>query len=206
MIETLSSWEDHHAREVGRKPVDAQDVVIDDLSATLHAHRASNRASVIRKIAAPSDIPDLFLRPSINEKHQSEGSPSEDLTEGIALAKNGLKSGVTGDQAEQTQQGQIAGSRIWPADSVQAQEGYGRRSRKRVRKRAGDNFVKSRGVLEYTGVPFLPRGSWEYGRSSTPLLQRPWLAYMEESSGDHLETLVVRSSYRVPWDATDTYN
>ncbi len=50
VIETLSSWEDHHAREVGRKPVDAQDVVIDDLSATLHAHRASNRAPLMKSI------------------------------------------------------------------------------------------------------------------------------------------------------------
>lgn len=191
VIKPLSSWEDHHAREVGRRTVVAQDVVIDDLSATLEAHRASNRASVIRKIDAPSSIPPLFLRPSIDGRHEGKEVPSKDLTEGRKLVKDSPKSGVDGDQAEQTQEEHEAGVRIWPADSLQAQEGYGRRGRKRVPRKVGNDFVKSRGVLEYTGVPFLPTQSWDYGSSSTAVLQRPWLAYMEESSGDHLARLVV---------------
>lgn len=191
VIETLSSWEDHHAREVGRRPVAAQDVVIDDLSATLEAHRASNRASVIRKIDAPSSIPSFFLRPSIDGKRGIKGVPSEvpreDLDEGRALAQHIFKSRVDGDQAEETQSAHEAGIRKWPADSLQAQEGHG----KRVRRKASNDFVKSSGVLEYIGVPFLPTQSWDYVSSSTARLQRPWLAYLEGNSGDHFERSVV---------------
>lgn len=195
VIESLSAWEDHHAREVGRRPVDVQDVVLDDLSATLEAHRASNRASVIRKINAPSDIPSLFLRPSIDRNYAGKEALSEDLTEGGELAQNSLKSSVDDNQAEETQEENEAGIGIWPADSLQAQEGYGRRNRKRVGRKVGNGFVKSRVVLEYAGVAFSPTQSWVYGPSSTKTFQRPWLAYMEESSGDHLGRLVVAYKY-----------
>ncbi len=189
VIEGSSSWEDHHAREVGRRLVTVKDVVIDDLSATLEAHRASNRASVIRKIHLPPDTSEFFFRPTIDGRHEVKEVGNERLPEGRVPAKDGFKRCLDGDQAGKTPEGDVAAMRIWPADSTQAQRAGGGKGWKRVRLRTGNNFVKSTGVLEYTGKSLRPAQAW--ANSTVGIFQRPWLAYMEEHSGDGLKRYVV---------------
>ena len=50
-LESLVAWQDSCAQWPSRMPEDTKDVVLYDLSATLEAHRATNRAAVIRKCA-----------------------------------------------------------------------------------------------------------------------------------------------------------
>lgn len=190
VVENVTSWEEYHAREVGRRPADTQNIVIDDLSATLEAHRAHNRASVIRKLDATSDKPQLFLRPSVDRHDEGEGGAGERLTEGSTFDQDGMKSGLDGERIERAESDNIAGAKIWPADSVQAQAGYSMQGRRGLRSSRRIDYAQSTDILEYTGVPFPPRGSWSFEASSTPLLTRPWMAYMEQSSKDNLERSV----------------
>lgn len=176
VIVNPSTWDEEHGRAVRRRPVDSKDVILDDLSATLEAHRSRNSASVIRKMDTPSPFSIPFQRLSVGRLAiDREEERRRDLLDSDPN-RNGPKRKTVELQ-------------LWPADSVQAQEGYKVGGRKRLRiRRVG---ISDKSVnLEYTGVPLHPTHSWTLKVDSLPLLQRPWLAYLEKKSEDNLERYV----------------
>lgn len=98
-IESSEPWQDSSAKALARREEDAKDIIIDDLSATLEAHRASNRA-VVRKVETRA-MDSTIKRPLLD------------------------KSGDGGSQVKQTHEGKEDGlHQMWPAYSVQAKERY----------------------------------------------------------------------------------
>lgn len=166
-VESLEPWQDGIGKALARGKDDTKDVIVEDLSATLEAHRASNRAAVIRKIGVQEcHSPGLYRRPSLDQ--DDGGSGVEEIREG--------KEEVKEDEPPQ----------MWPADSVQAKERYG--------KTGSLGFFKKTDPLEYTGVAQWPKQPWKISHSSKDMpMQRPWLAYMGTTSEDYLERFVLES-------------
>ncbi len=189
--EDLFSWEEHHAEEVGRRPGDTQGVITSDLPATLEAHRARNRASVIRRIDAPSKTPRSIHRPPIETSHNDGKGSSGPPTRSRALSSNDGKGNVKSIKVKQKLEEAKASMPMWPADSTQFITRYGDGKKKGIRMTRTGKYVKSNEVLEYTGTPLSPNRSWSWRANVAPLLQRPWLAYMEESSGDKTKRFVI---------------
>ena len=161
-IESLEPWQDFSGKVLARREKDRKNIIVDDLSATLEAHRASNRAAVIRKIQyGTSDLAPPFLRLSLGE------------------------SGNGGNEAKKTHEAsENKPHQTWPADSVQAKERYG--------KTGSRGFVKKADPLEYTGVAQWPKQPWKINHSSGDMpMQRPWLAYTETMNEDYRERYVL---------------
>ena len=170
-IESLTLWQDSSGKALVRKALarkeeDTKNIFVDDLSATLEAHRASNRAGVIRKLKSKEPVGNLaapVLRPLL-AKSSCEGSK---ITETHTVKESGSH-------------------QIGRADPVQAQGRCGTiGSRGRVRKTDPS---------EYTGVTQWPKQPWEINHSSDDVsLQRPWLAYMETTNERSLQRFVQKS-------------
>ena len=169
-VATLEPWQDSDGKALAKKAKDAKDIDIEDLSATLEAHRASNRAIAIRKILDPKDS---FRQLSLGGDDH-EGSGSDEMSE--AKEKKLL--------------------RMWPADSVQAKEIKGKIGNRGSRDTR--NFIKKSDmgdILEYDGHPQQLHKPWKVSKHEEDVeLQRPWLAYIETTSEDNLERFVLRNT------------
>lgn len=163
-IENLEPWQDTSGKALARREKNAKDITVDDLFGTLEAHRASNRAAVIRKIRLRADhFQGPILRPSLGE------------------GGNGGSEVKQTDEAKQNEHWPM-----WPADSVQAKRRYGKTGTK--------GFVKKTDPLEYNGVVQWAKQSWKLRHSSEDLImERPWLAYMDTTSEDCLERFVLEN-------------
>ena len=170
-VESLEPWQDRGGKVLARREKDTKDIIVDDLSATLEAHRASNRAAVIRKIRVQeTDSKENFLRLLLDKGDR--GGEVEEIHEVKEEAKK--------DEPHQ----------MWPADSVQAKEIYGPTGFR------GD--LKETDSLEYTGAAQWPKQPWKINRSSQDIpMQRPWLAYMGTTNEDYLERFVLKSHRNV---------
>ena len=171
-IETLEPWQENAAISLAKNKKDAKDIAIDDLTATLEAHRASNRAPVIRH-PKTTVIKTGGLRkgPLFLEQGNDGDSGAEKIHEEIREEK----------------EGEVA--LMWPLDSVQAKAKYGEKGCK--------SYYKKGDVLEYIGAVVRPQGPWKQNRSlrdtqDTPM-KRPWLAYMRTTGEDNLERSVLES-------------
>ena len=75
---------------------------------------------------------------------------------------------------------------MWPADSLQARERYGKTGSRKL--------VKKTEPLEYTGMDIYPKGPWKINRASmSRSIQRPWLTYLETTSENYTERFVMES-------------
>lgn len=167
-VERLEPWQDSSGEAWARTQKDAKDIILDDLSATLEAHRASNRAAVIRKIRVQEDdIPGIYLRPLLDKGDAGDaGSKVEEIHE-------------VQEEAQEDEPHQM-----WPADSVQAKEIYG--------KTGCRGYFKKIDTLEYTGAAQWPKQPWKISHSSKDMpMQRPWLAYMGAMNEGYLERFVL---------------
>lgn len=163
VMESLEPWPDSSGKALARREEDSKDIIVDDLSATLEAHRASNRAAVIRNVQLPESYPTTSTMQPLLGQAGDGGSDIDD---------------TCGRQENEPRQ-------MWPADSVQAQEIH-----RKTGKRQG--FVRSVDPLEYTGTYQWPKHSWKVRQVFKDLLmQRPWMAYMEASNEDYLERFVL---------------
>ena len=172
-INTLEPWHDSGSKTLAKIEEDAKDIIVDDLAATLEAHRASNRTAVIRKIDThgfPSPFKYPILKPhsdgeldveSIQEIKEDKPSPCQMWPE-------------------------------WPRDSVQAKQKYGRLGcTGRVYK--GD-------LLEYVGSIQELQQPWEISNGYEDMYrQRPWLAYIENTGEDALERFVPENLQGIPF-------
>lgn len=197
-IEDSSLWEEAHRKIVERRPVDTQAVIVDDLPGTLEAHRARNRASVIRKIIpnATTQTSNPFLRLSLEQSHHNGGGVSEVSATSHAPKGDHSQDDESNDRTNQTvkEVKDKVDMPIWPADSIQFERKYGPRARNRGRTAARNNFMKSDESLEYTGMPLSLTGSWHLKTKPAQTFQRPWLTYVKDSNGDSLNRFVPPST------------
>ena len=170
-IETLEPWQENVAISLARNPKDAKDVIVDDLDATLEAHRSSNRAAVIRRVGyTVINTKRLRERPFYLEQGSDGDSAAKKVHEEIQEEKDGTL------------------MPMWPLDSVQAKALYGEKCK---------TYYKKGDALEYNGAVIWCQGHWNQRRSfqdthDTPM-KRPWLAYMRTTGGDNLERFVLGS-------------
>ena len=101
-IETSEPWQDSDVKTLARNERDAKDIIVDDLSATLKAQRALNRAAVIRKTRTDGATSLPFKRL---------------LQKDSGRSRNAKK--ISAHKTSRICQ-------LWPADSVQAKKLYGR--------------------------------------------------------------------------------
>ena len=155
---------------------DAKDIFIDDLSATLDAHRDRNKASVTRRVDQDIKGRLPFLRPlpkvSLTSHTNDETIPGDDVHSrflATTLPKESVINKAKDDTSEplkvqrRTTPAQWA-SFYWPADAVQLAELTGK-----IYKR------KPSEVMEYKPCLLTPQGVFD-ARPREP--QRPWLAFL----------------------------
>ena len=176
--ETLEPWQENVAISLARNAKDAKDVIVDDLDATLEAHRSSNRAAIIRQVKTTAIITTrLRERPFSLDQGSDGDSAAEKVHEEIQEEKDGTL------------------MPMWPLDSVQARAMYGEKRCK--------TYYKKGDVLEYNGAVIRCQGHWKQKPSfqdiqDTPM-KRPWLAYMKTTGGDNLERFVLESCQVLFW-------
>ena len=165
--ETLEPWQDSDGKALARSGKDAKDIIVDDLSATLEAHRASNRVAVIRKVkitAVDAPPPPPRFQRLLPERDGDDGSEV--------------------NKAHEEEKKYIR-CQTWPADSVQAKD--------MDKKKGNRGFVK-KGVLEYSAVAHTPQGPWRIRAPFKGIqIQRPWLAYVKTTGEDKLQKFVLES-------------
>ncbi|KAL8815968.1 MAG: hypothetical protein Q9223_004948 [Gallowayella weberi] len=202
---TLASAKNNQVDNRGHSPPsrrlryeDNQDIFVDDLDATLEAHRAINRAKVIRRIEngtdpgikRPLDAATIHVDPSADT--QSIGQVEENTGMGIKVgsivrpddaATNNRVSHHSADAVKTSDHGQTKAKmleeRIWPVGTVQYSKVY--HSNKRAFKGT---------VQEYRSCAFPPTQFWRR-RSSKELgnVAPPWLQTLKEPEGDALQRL-----------------
>lgn len=203
--DSQDTWKKGLDLEEKRSQKDDQDVFVNDLSATLEAHRARNRASVIRKVeASPSQlikrplfeaaIEDAESPPVIRDGIDTEDSSPSISTLGLGQTsrltvidegwRTNTKRKVKGSPTQVIQTSESEGVQRWPTDSIQAQ--------KRVRKRSRRSYTSSDDVLEYIGGYLHPDKQWKNTGNRPHELLRPWLLYMDASSGTYVDRFVLR--------------
>ncbi|KAL8979570.1 MAG: hypothetical protein Q9205_005126 [Flavoplaca limonia] len=172
---------------------DSSDIHIDDLDATLEAHRYTNRAKIIRRVVADPDpgVKSLGLGNTITARssiclptagHLAASTSQSPTTSfrGKALAKV--------DAAEVSRGFDVFFPRVknapkpwefWPAGTVQYSKHY----------KGGDEALKG-SVQEYHPQTFAPDGKWSLQpEKNVDRVLRPWLQQLDEPDGNALQRL-----------------
>ena len=193
ILHGLSSEVDKDIRELLTvKQEEAKDVFIDDLSATLEAHRTTNRATTVRKLTqqANYELP-YFKRPLIAPKIIAVDAPAEDgLTlpgeQGVEVAPKPLGTSMTVDNTNDDGT-DLHGHdfRVATEEKFVSDEQQKKPRRKDMRstnwpadsvqneQRRGKRYSIGRHeVLEYEAIYIAPRGDY----SSKLKRSSPWLA------------------------------
>ena len=157
-----------HTRNT-RRQLDTKDIIVDNLQATLEAHRATNRATVVRRLYSEVQSTIGIYRPPLDDARCQKQEPEHE-------AANTRP--VKGDWEIQRDRGEL-----WPANSPQ-----GQRSRTKWHEKGGNAAEKDNGG--YVAKNFRPQGYWQikFGED----MQRPWLAHMDGHDGDGLMRWVLR--------------
>ena len=185
-IETLEPWQENVAISLAKNKTDAKNIIVDDLTATLEAHRASNRALVIRRTPVIQPV----IREIKNAVIDTRGLKKRPLSfEHDNNGDSGTKNIYEEVHEEIHQEKEEKFNPMWPLDSAQAKAEYGEKRCK--------TYYKKGDALEYTGAVAWPQRPWKQERSfkdtqDTPM-KRPWLAYMKTTGDDNLEWFVLES-------------
>lgn len=202
-LENQKAWADKRRNIIKTRLEDNQDIYIDDLSATLEAHRERNRALTIRRVETVFDERSLsFLRPlslDLRNLPSAEESESKNVLGGSPSLDGFQQEGSQQIAASETDRNKKAGADIadnlydssrpikawqhWPADSIQYKE---------ILKIKPSDKVTEPSVLEYVPLSPRPCNSWLLkGKVLPDDLQWPWLAYVEGYEGDGPERYVL---------------
>ncbi|KAL8936821.1 MAG: hypothetical protein Q9216_004732 [Gyalolechia sp. 2 TL-2023] len=159
---------------------DTQDIHVNDLGATLEAHRATNRAKIIRRVQAPSNptIKPLFKRES-NDANNSGGTcPTENTQQAVKERKQ--EEPIAEKVVDDIENNKRKPWEFWPAGSMQHQKLNGSKQ-----------HAPPRSVSEYHARSVNPIGSWKLPSKnpSNTDLSRPWHRYLDEHGGDALQRL-----------------
>lgn len=208
-LENQKAWADKRRDVIKTRLEDNKDIYIDDLSATLEAHRERNRASTIRKVETVFDERSLsFLRPvslSFGTESLADGAESMAVPGGSSSLDSSQQKGSQQILASKTDKNETAGVgtadniyastgpaeaskdpaqpwQHWPADSIQYQNLLGIKPSDKVTKPS---------VLEYIPLSPRPCNSWLIkGKVLPDDVQWPWLAHVEGYEGDGPERFV----------------
>ncbi|KAL9019893.1 MAG: hypothetical protein Q9185_002835 [Variospora sp. 1 TL-2023] len=159
---------------------DSQDIYVDDLDATLEAHRATNRAKIIRRIRAGTDP---CVKHMVIDRPNDNGS----LARNYAATKpnQGAKEKVMEVSAVEVassagKRNALKASDFWPPGSIQHQK----------LAKSPPRLMKG-SIQEYHARAMVPIGSWRCPSEECGHTDwfRPWLNHMSEPGGDALERL-----------------
>lgn len=182
------------------------DVHVNDLSATLLAHRERNRNAVIRKISVRG-MRELQKRPLISmtgkptvasaaayfqRANQDAGTASQGSglpsSQSSKVQESALEtdSDVTDETQKVTKSSHVSAAVLngWPVDSMQARRAS-KQEKAPTRGKASRQKRRSK-VLEYEAFPQLPQEPW-IRRQNGFFSRKPWLEYMERQNGDGYE-------------------
>lgn len=176
-----SPVKDDWTREFGNKPgLDTKDIYIDDLTATLEAHRETNKASLIRRLHQDADWEAPFLNPVVNNgpAPESKDGPVVDsdahrstLAAPLPQERITTPAREDGHHHSQVRKGlnpKQWASLHWPADSVQLAEITGKLYK-----------AKADEILEYDECLIQNQGAFSIKTSAA---QYPWLAMLRETA------------------------
>ncbi|KAL9037687.1 MAG: hypothetical protein Q9214_005586, partial [Letrouitia sp. 1 TL-2023] len=143
----------------------SNDIFIDDLYATLEAHRATNRAAIIRKVDSPGH-PETT--PAETQTHAED---NEDPVSSPAIHKFFSSKGVVKTPKFKPWE-------FWPPHSDQ----YAFFRPKSKKKIHGNS------VLEYIPAAFGPTKRWQASTSDDSSdCESPWLRHLQTKTGDGLQ-------------------
>ncbi len=181
LVHAESSAKDDWATDFdNNKGLDAKDIYIDDLTATLEAHRQTNRASLIRRVHQDADWAAPFLSPvAITEPApESNDEPAVDSdayrsTLAAPLPEESITTPARedGHSHSQVRKGLTPkqwASLYWPADSVQLAEITGKLYK-----------AKADEILEYDACLIQNQGVFSIKKAAA---QYPWLAILRETA------------------------
>lgn len=163
-----------------KQGLDAKDIYIDDLTATLEAHRETNRASRIRRVHQDADWEAPFLNPVANtepapgsndEANGESDAHSSTLAAPLPEAPIAISAREDGQYHSRVHQGLTPkqwASLYWPADSVQLAEITGKLYKARPDE-----------ILEYDACLIQNQGVFSI---KTTAAQYPWLASLRETA------------------------
>ncbi|KAL9122263.1 MAG: hypothetical protein Q9187_001182 [Circinaria calcarea] len=157
-------YQDRHTRQ----HENSRDIIIDDLRATVEAHRATNIASILRKVA--SDAPPNLDIKKIHVPHPSAEHAVESLQ----------KSGVPVDQEPIDAEGTKGTKLKWRLrPKVAREKGLAARKKRQARE------LRSRrnNGQDYEGKSLGPVDQWALKRDLS-CSDRPWLTYLQSYEED----------------------
>ena len=175
------SREDKRRNTARDTNINTKNIFADDLAATLEAHRAENRARVVRKVGSDVDERSFGIyRPLIRNPGQqtSEGVAAEQTTSVLrpddeSPLLNVTKIDLSKNQGALLKKRETKRGPSWPTNSLQYKNAKGKK-----------NKIKHDQPLEYEGKNLKPCDQWARNVLQPPTtsagirLQAPWLAKM----------------------------
>ncbi|KAI4175748.1 MAG: hypothetical protein LQ343_001361, partial [Gyalolechia ehrenbergii] len=160
---------------------DTQDIHVNDLGATLRAHRATNRAKILRRVGAHSDptVKHILERELNDYTDHGQTSPTENTLQAAKERKQ--EKPVAEKLAFRVKGNRRKPWEFWPAGSIQHQQLVSSKQKE-----------PTGSVLEYHARSINPAGVWKRPSEkacNNPYLFRPWHRYLEEQGGDALQRL-----------------
>ncbi|KAL8713989.1 MAG: hypothetical protein Q9220_002135 [cf. Caloplaca sp. 1 TL-2023] len=193
----------HYGTHAKHRVEHAQDIIVDDLEATLEAHRITNRASLIRRTATAPDpryrpvaiewsedsangntessVASYSLQPAAEEKQDENQEGTIRREDDISQKAKEDQEGTVRREHGISQKAKDAPKPwdYWPPGSMQYQ-----------RLRQSKEKIRSGSILEYHGRMMGPSTQgWKLRLLPTQEWNRPWLDHLRERGGDALERL-----------------
>ncbi|KAL8754177.1 MAG: hypothetical protein Q9184_005194 [Pyrenodesmia sp. 2 TL-2023] len=159
---------------------ETRDIYVDDLDATLEAHRATNTAKIIRRVSAPTDPTVKHLYPSVFNDHEvhAEAHVAGESSQAVKdeRVKVKLVKGIPSKEDSKA----LRAWEYWPVGTIQ----YQRLVKPPQKKIRGS-------VQEYHARAMIPIDIWRrpsHGDENTDGL-RPWLENVNETGGEASQRL-----------------
>ncbi|KAL8928612.1 MAG: hypothetical protein Q9208_001846 [Pyrenodesmia sp. 3 TL-2023] len=159
---------------------ETRDIYIDDLDATLEAHRATNTAKIIRHVSAPTDSAVKHLFPGNVNDHEAhaEARVAGESSQAVKdkTVKVNLVKGIPSREDSKARKP----CDYWPVGTIQHQ-----------RLAEAPQKVEKASVQEYHARAMIPVDVWRrpsYGYENTDCL-RPWLENVNETGGEASQRL-----------------
>ncbi len=151
---------------------ETKDIITNDLSATIEAHRATNKASLVRRFNVDLEyLPTAFIRPSRFQylhKCYRGAAPVDDI----------VKDQDIGDAPQNL-------SRVRKGIKGKQKLNIQRRKQMQGCRRKGMELTPCQGSPDYKGLDLKPSQHWER-KSLDKRQQSPWLALVASTEGDGL--------------------
>ena len=197
---------DQPARNVHTTPDHSKNIIVNDLYATLEAHRATNRAAVVRKVdTAPNPETKTILtdarEPEVTTTKESKAQtkatsrPSKDRRS-EALSQNDRsfvrpsflkhKPWLPRSRKYQAQGEQSAKDLAEQSEELKPWDFWPPHSVQHEKLYGSKPKIPKDSLLEYQSRPLYPTGPWKITGQTRP--RRPWMHLLPTQTGDGLQT------------------